>query len=86
MDIETLRSRYDAIKAEATLLAGDLLDIPRRVVILSNVYLDSGGNHAFSQVAAHGALWAFGYFEVGGGVLRVRVVAAPLVQVAVPVV
>src|SRR5262249_51512530 len=47
-----------------------MLDIPRRVVILSNLYLDSGGNHVFPQIAAHGALWAFGYFEVGGSLGR----------------
>jgi hypothetical protein len=70
MDTATLKARYDAIKAEATQLAGDLLDIPRRVTILANLYLDSGGNHAFSQLAAHGALWAYSYFEVGGSIGR----------------
>lgn len=70
MDSTTLRVEYDRIKAEATRLAGDLLDIPRRVGLLYNLYLDSGRNHAFSQIAAHGALWAFGYFEVGGSIGR----------------
>jgi len=66
MDTSALKLHYDEIRAEATRLAGDLLDIPRRVVVLYNLYLDSGRNHAFSQIAAHGALWAHGYFEVGG--------------------
>ncbi len=70
MDTATARSKYDALKAEATLLAGGLFDIPRRVVVLANLFRDSGGNHAFSQIAAHGALWAFGYFEVGGSLGR----------------
>jgi hypothetical protein len=70
MDTTTLQAKYDAIKAGATALAGDLLDIPRRVIILSNLYLDSGGNHVFPQIAAHGALWALGYFEVGGSLGR----------------
>jgi hypothetical protein len=70
MDATTLKAHYDAMKAEATLLAGDLLDIPRRVVVLFNLYLDSGRNHAFSQIAAHGALWAYGYFEIGGSLGR----------------
>src|SRR5262249_40470675 len=70
MDTATLRAKYDTIKAEATLLAGDLLDIPRRVIILSNLYLGSGGNHTFSLIAAHGALWAYGYFEVGASLGR----------------
>ena len=70
MDQPELQTRYDALKSEAELLAGDLLDIPRRVVILLNLYLDSGGNHAFSQIAAHGALWALGYFETAGSLGR----------------
>lgn len=70
MDATALRREYDRIKGEATQLAGDLFDIPRRVVLLYNLYLDSGRNHAFSQIAAHGALWAFRYFEVGGSVGR----------------
>lgn len=70
MDTARLKLEYDRIKAEATQLAGDLFDIPRRVVLLYNLYLDSGRNHAFSQIAAHGALWAFRYFEVGGSVGR----------------
>src|SRR5260370_20333208 len=70
MDTGTLRVEHDKLKSEATLLAGDLLDIPRRVSLLYNLYLDSGRNHAFSQIAAHGALWAFRYFEVGGSLGR----------------
>jgi hypothetical protein len=70
MEAAELNIAYRRIKAEATQLAGDLLDIPRRVVLLYNLYLDSGRNHAFSQVAAHGALWAFRYFEVGGSIGR----------------
>ena len=66
MDRASLQERYDELKAEATLLAGDLLDIPRRALILHNMYLDSGRNHQFSLIAAHGALWASGYFEAGG--------------------
>ena len=66
MDTGELRAKYDAIRAEAEALAGDLADIPRRVAVLYHLYLDSGRNHAFSQIAAHGALWAAGYFEVGG--------------------
>jgi hypothetical protein len=66
MDRATLQDRYDELKAEATLLAGGLLDIPRRALVLFNMYLDSGRNHHFSLIAAHGALWASGYFEAGG--------------------
>jgi hypothetical protein len=58
------------LKSEAGRLAGDLLDIPRRVAVLHNLYLDSNGNHAFSLIAAHGALWAWRYFETGGSLGR----------------
>jgi hypothetical protein len=70
MDRASLQSRYDEFKAEATLLAGGLLDIPRRALVLHNLYLDSGRNHKFSLIAAHGALWASGYFEAGGSLGR----------------
>ncbi|HZU39112.1 MAG TPA: hypothetical protein VFA18_24515 [Gemmataceae bacterium] len=70
MDPTDLRNRYTELKTEADRLAGNLLDIPRRVVILSHLHLDSGGNHVFPLIAAHGALWALRYFEVGGKVGR----------------
>jgi hypothetical protein len=66
IEVETLGVRYEELKAKAGLLAGDRQDIPRRVGILYNLFLHSGGNHTFSLMAAHGALWAYGYFEVGG--------------------
>ena len=70
MDRAFLQDRYDALKEEASLLAGDLADIPRRALILLNMYRDSGRNHTFSLIAAHGALWASGYFEAGGSLGR----------------
>ncbi len=70
MDRASLQGRYEDLKAEATALAGDLHDIPRRALILHNIYLDSGRNHTFSMIAAHGALWAHGYFEAGGSLGR----------------
>jgi len=70
MDAAMLRQCYDAIKAEADVLAGDLYDIPRRVVLFRHLHCDSGGNHPFSLIAAHGALWGLGYFESGGSLGR----------------
>lgn len=61
-----IQAAYEDLRRQSAALAGSLLEIPRRVVILSHIYHDSGGNHAFSQIAAHGALWARGYFEVAG--------------------
>lgn len=65
-----LQCEYERLKSQAEVLAGGLTDIPRRVGILTSIYLDSGRNHAFSQMAAHGALWALGYFEAGGSLGR----------------
>lgn len=67
MDLQT---EFDTIKASAEQMAGDMLDIPRRAAILLAIYEDSGKNHNFSLMAAHGALWAYGYFEAGGALGR----------------
>jgi hypothetical protein len=71
MDRSRLQVLHDEFKVEATLLAGGLLDIPRRALVLYNLYLDSGRNHQFSLIATHGALWASGYFESGGSLGRI---------------
>ncbi|NNJ28162.1 hypothetical protein [Alienimonas chondri] len=61
-----LAARYAALRAEATALAGAPADIRQRAALLHRVYLDSGGNHAFAEIAAHGAQWAYGFFETTG--------------------
>ena len=66
VDLNRLQTAYTAAKTEATQLAGDLLDIPRRAILLDAMFRHSGGNHVFPQIAAHGALWAYNFFEVGG--------------------
>jgi hypothetical protein len=66
LSLERLQTVYAEQKQRATEVAGDMLDIPRRAVLLNEIYLDSGENHTFSQIAAHGALWAYRFFEVGG--------------------
>lgn len=45
-------------------------DIPQRAALLHSIFLDSGGNHAFPEVALHGALWAYGFYERRGAVSR----------------
>ncbi len=70
MTLNELQMRYGELQDEATTLAGGLEDIPRRAVVLNSLYFDSGRNHVFSHIAAHGALWAYRYFEVGGRVGR----------------
>jgi len=43
--LSSLQSDYATLKSEAMRLAGELPDIPRRVAVLHNLYLDSHGNH-----------------------------------------
>lgn len=61
---------YAAIRARAERLAGGPGDMPQRVAHLHSVFVDSGANHAFPEVALHGALWAYGFYERRGTVSR----------------
>lgn len=64
--VTDIQQGWDRIRAEAIQLAGEPGDIPQRVKMLHSIFLDSGGNHVFPEVALHGALWAYGYFEDKG--------------------
>jgi len=66
----TLAAEYDEIREEAVRLAGGPGDMPQRVALLHSIFVDSGGNHAFPEVALHGALWAYGFYERRGAVSR----------------
>src|SRR5581483_4583445 len=61
---------HEAIRDQAERLAGGPGDIPQRVALLHSIFVDSGGNHAFPEVALHGALWAYGFYERRGAVSR----------------
>jgi hypothetical protein len=65
-----LARAYDAIRAEAVRLAGGPGDMPPRVALLHAIFVDSNANHAFPEVALHGALWAYGFYERRGTVSR----------------
>ncbi|MDR7091157.1 hypothetical protein [Cellvibrio fibrivorans] len=64
-NIEFLRAEYERIRAKGYLLAGDLNDLPQRASVYYHLYEDSGGRNVFPLIAAHGALWASGYFSKG---------------------
>ena len=66
-----MHDAYAAIRADAERLAGAPGDIPQRVAFHHTLFRDSGGNHAFPQVALHGALWAWGFFEKSGQLGRI---------------
>lgn len=64
--MNSLEDRYQELRREATVLAGAPADIPQRAAMLHEIYLDSGGNHGFAEIATHGALWGFNFFETTG--------------------
>ena len=61
-----LANEYQELRREATILAGEPSDIPQRATMLHEIFLDSAGNHGFAEVATHGALWGFKFFETTG--------------------
>ncbi len=65
MSLSDLQAAYAALRDEATRLAGGLTDLAQRATVYHHLYRDSGGNHVFPLIAAHGALWAGGYFRFG---------------------
>ena len=65
-----LARAHAEIRADAARLAGGPGDMPQRVALLHAIFVDSGGNHAFPEVALHGALWAYGFYERRGTISR----------------
>lgn len=65
MTLDDPQRAYRAIHEEATALAGGLTDLGQRATVYHHLYRASGGNHVFPLIAAHGALWAGGYFRFG---------------------
>lgn len=61
-----LPENYQELRCEATLLAGAPSDIPQRAALLHEIFLDSKGNHGFAEIATHGALWGYKFFETTG--------------------
>jgi hypothetical protein len=78
--MDTLHDDYAALRAEATRLAGGLCNLSQRATVYHHLFAASGGNHAFPLIAAHGALWAGGYFRRAlklGELLSWQYVASP---------
>lgn len=61
-----LTNEYQKLRDEATILAGNPGDIPQRAAMLHEIFLDSEGNHGFAEIATHGALWGYNFFETTG--------------------
>lgn len=56
---------YQKLHDEAKQLAGRNRDLAQRATVYHHLYHHSRGNHVFPLIAAHGALWAGGYFAFG---------------------
>lgn len=65
MSTTELRQTHQRLLDEATRLAGSLTALSQRATTYHHLFRDSGGNHVFPLIAAHGALWARGYFAFG---------------------
>jgi hypothetical protein len=63
--VEELRSEFQRLRAEGERLAGGLRDLSQRATVYHHLFQASGGRHIFPLIAAHGALWARGYFDFG---------------------
>jgi hypothetical protein len=62
---EDVESLVDSLRREATALAGSIGSLAQRASVYHHMFEHSGRNHAFPLLAAHGALWAKGYFQAG---------------------
>lgn len=65
MTTTELRQAHQRLLDEATRLAGSPTALSQRATTYHHLFRDSGGNHFFPLIAAHGALWARGYFAFG---------------------
>ena len=65
MGDNNIDAEIQAMRARAIALAGKNSDLIQRASVYHHLFADSGGNHCFPLLAAHGALWARGYFQAG---------------------
>ena len=71
---------YAALRDKGRLMAGSIADLGQRACVYHHMYADSGGRNVFPLIAAHGALWAAGYFKkgmFGGKLFSLRYFLAP---------
>lgn len=64
-EAEDSHDLLDSLRREATVLAGTIGSLTQRASVYHHMFEHSGRNHTFPLLAAHGALWAKGYFQAG---------------------
>lgn len=65
LDFDHVSSEYNELRRIGYSLAGGLNDLSQRAAVYYHLYEDSEGRNIFPLMAAHGALWAKGYFQKG---------------------
>lgn len=71
---------YEILRQKGFALAGGLRDLSQRACVYHHMYEDSGNRNVFPLIAAHGALWASGYFKkgmFGGKILSTQYLLTP---------
>ena len=63
----SLTHEHEAVRSRAEPLTGGPRH-PARITLLHEIFLDTGGDHAFPGFTLHGALWAYSFFEGRGAV------------------
>lgn len=74
------KEAYEILREKGFALAGGLRDLSQRACVYHHMYEDSGNRNVFPLLAAHGALWASGYFKkgmFGGKVLSIQYLLTP---------
>lgn len=79
-DNDHVSAEYHELRRVGYSLAGGLNDLSQRASVYYHLYEDSEGRNIFPLMAAHGALWAKGYFQKGmlaGKVLSLQYIYSP---------
>ena len=63
--LDEIRAAFEELQTDGLRLAGGLTDLSQRATVYHHVFKESGGNHIFPLIAAHGALWARSWFGFG---------------------
>lgn len=63
--LDDLRTAFEKLRTDGHRLAGGLTDLSQRATVYHHIFKESGGNHIFPLIAAHGALWARSWFGFG---------------------
>lgn len=74
------KEAYEILRKQGYALAGGVRDLCQRACVYHHVYEDSGHRNVFPLIAAHGALWASGYFKKGmlaGKMLSLQYLPSP---------